>query len=272
MSFPTEQQEQQRRRSYEGREAREERESHEDKENPEAKAAAAMERAELITKEIKQTKKQMQNIVLHMQEVARLIREIRQELRLAESDAEDHPSIARDAERMESLRKKIQEYQKELSAMRGDLIREQMEELKNGVGVGMSTDELRVKAEEMVERMMQMVPRGFSIIEILVALGIFAIFAVGIYSGIQFAFQVVYQSKLRIMESGIAIREVEFIRNLPYTSVGITDGIPVGILERSSTTTEGGIDFLVRRTVRNVDDPFDGVNGGNPNDTDPADY
>lgn len=113
---------------------------------------------------------------------------------------------------------------------------------------------------------------GFSLIEIIVALGVFLLFAVGIYSGIQFTFKAVYQSRLRILETGILSEQIEIIRNLPFADVGIVNGSPSGVLLRTVTTTRSGIDFAITRTIRNVDDPFDGTIGGAPNDTAPADY
>lgn len=114
--------------------------------------------------------------------------------------------------------------------------------------------------------------KGFTLIEIIVAVAIFLIFAIGIYSGIQFIFKSVYQSRLRIIETGILNEQVEIIRNLSFHSVGIVNGSPAGTLERTVTTTRNGIGFTITRTIRNVDDPFDGTIGGDPNDLSPADY
>ncbi|KKT25936.1 MAG: hypothetical protein UW10_C0003G0097 [Candidatus Magasanikbacteria bacterium GW2011_GWA2_43_9] len=44
---------------------------------------------------------------------------------------------------------------------------------------------------------------GFTLLEIVVAVGIFAIFAIGIYSGIQFVFKLVYNSRVRIIETSL---------------------------------------------------------------------
>ncbi len=114
--------------------------------------------------------------------------------------------------------------------------------------------------------------KAFTLVEIIVAVGIFVIFAVGIYSGIQFIFKSVFQSRLRVLETGILNEQVEIVRNMPFHTIGIINGSPPGILERTVTTTRNNIDFTITRTVRNIDDPFDGTVGGNPNDTSPADY
>lgn len=114
--------------------------------------------------------------------------------------------------------------------------------------------------------------RGFTLIEIVVAIGVFALLTVGLYTTMQFIFKSVYQSRLRILETGILNEQLEIIRNLTFSDVGIVLGSPPGVLTRTTTTTRNGITFVVTRTIRNHDDPADGVIGGTPNDTAPADY
>ncbi|MFH1947310.1 MAG: prepilin-type N-terminal cleavage/methylation domain-containing protein [Candidatus Magasanikbacteria bacterium] len=113
---------------------------------------------------------------------------------------------------------------------------------------------------------------GFSLIEVMVGVAIFVIFAVGVYSGIQFVFKVVYQSRLRIVETAILNEQIEIIRNMSFYDVGIINGSPAGVLEHIVTTTQNNINFTITRTIRNIDDPYDGTIGGDPNDTTPADY
>lgn len=113
---------------------------------------------------------------------------------------------------------------------------------------------------------------GFTLLEVLVAVGIFLLFALGVYGGLQLVFKIVYQSRLRILETSILSTELEIVRNIPFESIGIAGGIPVGILPHSKTITRDGINFDIITTVRNIDDPFDGTIGGTPNDTSPADF
>ena len=114
--------------------------------------------------------------------------------------------------------------------------------------------------------------KGFSLLEIVIALGLFTLFGLGIYSGTQMVFRVVNNSRFRIVETGILNEQVEIIRNLPFTQVGIINGSPSGVLARTVTTTRNGVEYTITRTIRNIDDPYDGTIGGNPNDTAPADY
>ncbi len=142
-----------RRRSLEGREIKAEQKEKQD--DAELESAAAMERADVLIREAKTSKKQMQNIVLHMQTVLSAIRQLRQQLQLAE-ESDDPTSVKQDKKQIEELKKKIREYGDELEKMRGDLVREQMEELSRRK-VGMTTEELQRKAEKLVEEMIQQV-------------------------------------------------------------------------------------------------------------------
>ncbi|MBI2990027.1 MAG: PEGA domain-containing protein [Candidatus Magasanikbacteria bacterium] len=106
----------------------------------------------------------------------------------------------------------------------------------------------------------------------IVAIGIFALFVLGIYGGTQIILKVVYQSRITILESAILNEEIEIVHNLAFHDLGLVGGNPLGVLDRTSTSSRNGIDFVLTRTVRNIDDSFDGLIGGNPNDTAPADY
>ncbi len=115
--------------------------------------------------------------------------------------------------------------------------------------------------------------KGFSLLEILIASAIFLVFALGIYSGINLIFKVVYQSRMSILETAILAEQLEIVRNLSFSDVGIINGVPNGILPHSTTTVRNKQVFTIITTVRNIDDPFDGTLGGSPvNDTSPADY
>lgn len=113
---------------------------------------------------------------------------------------------------------------------------------------------------------------GFTLVEVLVGTAVFLLFALGIYGTINLVFKVVYQSRVRILETALLSEQLEIARNLPYENVGIVNGVPAGVLPASQNFTRNGIVFIVTTTVRSIDDSFDGTLGGSPNDTSPADY
>lgn len=141
-----------------GRESREQKESRESKENkeseldPEARALAVLERADIIVKEVKTSKKQMQNIFVNMQQVKATIKQLRALLQLQDDDNDDHHSAEQDKKRIQELRKKITLHQTELENMRHDLVCYQKEELEKQ-NLGLSAQALQEKAEKMVEQM-----------------------------------------------------------------------------------------------------------------------
>ena len=114
--------------------------------------------------------------------------------------------------------------------------------------------------------------KGFTLIEALVSVAIFLLFAVGIYGGITFIFKIIYQSRIKIIETAILSEELEIVRNLSFENVGLQNGVPAGVLLPSKIITRNKINFTVQTSVRNIDDPYDGTAGGSPLDTSPADY
>jgi type II secretory pathway pseudopilin PulG len=115
--------------------------------------------------------------------------------------------------------------------------------------------------------------KGISLIEVIIGIAIVVVLFGGIYVAYIGILDAVQNSELRTAATTLLNQNIEVIRNLPYDSVGVVGGIPAGVLvaqEYATSTT--GVRFLIGTTVRNIDDPFDGTLGGNPNDTAPADY
>ena len=113
---------------------------------------------------------------------------------------------------------------------------------------------------------------GFTLIEILVSMTVFIIITYFGYLAYANILESITRSQLRNEAISLIEAEIEIIRNLPYGDVGTLTGYPVGKLSAEKTVSSGGVDFELKTTVRNIDDAFDGVLGGVPNDTAPADY
>ncbi len=114
--------------------------------------------------------------------------------------------------------------------------------------------------------------RGFSLVEVIFSAAIFAIIAVSVYSGYANLTRLISASRDKVIGADLLNEQFEIVRNLPYQNIGLLQGIPSGVLSATSTITRDGRSFFVTRTVRNIDNPFDGTLGGNPNDLSPADY
>lgn len=114
--------------------------------------------------------------------------------------------------------------------------------------------------------------RGFTLVEMIVGAAVFAIIAISVFQGYSAFMQLVALGKYKIMATDIANAEFELIRNLPFAQVGLIDGIPVGVLTATTTLVRDSYTFDIVRTIRNIDDPFDGQLSEIPNDLSPADY
>jgi prepilin-type N-terminal cleavage/methylation domain-containing protein len=113
---------------------------------------------------------------------------------------------------------------------------------------------------------------GFTFVETLVAVAVSAVMLMATYSAIQSLFNIVSSSRAKIDAVDLVNEQIEIIRNMPYSEVGIAQGIPSGVLSHVQNLTRDGFNFTVTTFVRNIDDPFDGTIGGTPSDTSPQDY
>jgi len=114
--------------------------------------------------------------------------------------------------------------------------------------------------------------KGFTLIETLIAIGIFGIISLGIYFSYSNVLDVIISSQASNVALSVIDHELEIIRNMKYEDVGVQGGVPPGKLLAEKTVQQSEASFFVKTYVRNVDDPFDGTIGGTPNDPSPADY
>lgn len=112
---------------------------------------------------------------------------------------------------------------------------------------------------------------GFTLIEAILGVAIFALVASSLFSIYQRVFAVARLQQARINAVALANEQFEIARNLSYSDVGLLGGIPQGKLAPVQTLVRAGMTFVATTTVRNIDQPFDGTLGGSPNDLSPAD-
>src|ERR1035437_6321751 len=93
---------------------------------------------------------------------------------------------------------------------------------------------------------------GFSLIEVLIGTAIFLIVATAAYGLFVNIFRLATASQANILAVELADEQFEIIRNMPYASVGLTNGIPQGILPQTQTLVRGSFSFQVDLTIRNI--------------------
>ncbi len=107
--------------------SRERKENKESKDDPELQAAARMERADYLVKEVKSNKNQLQNIALNIAKVQQTLKQLR--ALLGTSTSSDDNSILQDKQQAEKIRSQIAEHQQELIHMRDGLVTAYMQDL-----------------------------------------------------------------------------------------------------------------------------------------------
>src|SRR4051812_42684127 len=101
--------------------------------------------------------------------------------------------------------------------------------------------------------------KGFTLIEILIAMAIFVIFASSLFLTYGNILEILGRTRMRTVITSLMNREIEIIRNLPYDQVGIVGGFPAGVIPAQKVEVYEGAHFLVEGYVHNIDDPFDGT-------------
>lgn len=116
-------------------------------------------------------------------------------------------------------------------------------------------------------------PRGFTLIEVLIGALILSIVLMGVYGSFVSVIKTVRAARIKTDAMLLANEQIEIARNLPYQSVGIVAGLPVGLIPQEQTLVRGGTSFKLTTSIRNIDDPFDGTLGSTTkNDLSPGDY
>jgi prepilin-type N-terminal cleavage/methylation domain-containing protein len=92
---------------------------------------------------------------------------------------------------------------------------------------------------------------GFTLVEVLVGTAIFLIVAGAAYGAFVSLLRLANVSQANILAVELADEQFETIRNMPYTNVGLTNGIPQGVLPQTQTLVRGGFTFTVTLIVRN---------------------
>jgi len=114
--------------------------------------------------------------------------------------------------------------------------------------------------------------KGFTLLDTLIGIVIFILIALTIFQAFQSVQRLVSRASLKAAAATILTQQLEIIRTLNYADVGVSGGIPAGILPQDYEISRNYKRYNIHTIIRSVDDPFDGTLGGTPNDTSPGDY
>ncbi len=107
--------------------------------------------------------------------------------------------------------------------------------------------------------------RGVSLIDVVVGSALVLVIFLSLIGLLRATLLVSSLAKAKAGGTAVANNQMEYIRSLPYDSVGTVGGIPSGAIPQYSTTTENSIPYGVRTFIEYVDDPADGTSTSDTN-------
>ncbi len=107
--------------------------------------------------------------------------------------------------------------------------------------------------------------RGFTLIEVIVVIGITGLIFGGLFASFEYSLKLIAHSRSKMTGLSLATDRMEYIRSLPYNSVGTVAGIPNGAIPQNRIVSLNGIEFSERVLIEYIDDPADGVGGSDSN-------
>jgi prepilin-type N-terminal cleavage/methylation domain-containing protein len=103
---------------------------------------------------------------------------------------------------------------------------------------------------------------GFTLIEVVVGIGIFAIILAGVFGSFNVLTRTTRAAREATILSSLSAQYLEVVRNMPYTNIGTENGNPNGVLADSTNpitqTIEGSV-YKMYYEVTYMDDPADGT-------------
>ena len=106
---------------------------------------------------------------------------------------------------------------------------------------------------------------GITLIDTIVGTALMLVVFMGITAAFQLTVDVVSNSKARAGAIALANERMEYLKSLSYASIGVTGGIPSGIVPQMETVVLNGVTYTRRTLVYYSDDPADGSGGADSN-------
>lgn len=137
-----------------------------------------------------------------------------------------------------------------------------------------------MKREKKFPALKKVKSAGFTLIESLVVLFLFAVVSMAFLETYATGTRLIIESKNRLGATALANQKMEIIRSIDYDTIGTKRwngsswvyGIPPGDLLEDEDISVNTRNYHVHTFVQYVDHPYDGSLGGNPTDAIPTDF
>ncbi len=106
---------------------------------------------------------------------------------------------------------------------------------------------------------------GFTFVELLITAAMLVIVFGGLIGAFVSAMKLIGNSKVTTSALALVTERIEYLKSLPYDSVGTVSGIPNGSIPQYATTTMNDLLFHERVLIQYVDSPDDGLGAADDN-------
>ncbi|MFA6098507.1 MAG: type II secretion system protein [Patescibacteria group bacterium] len=106
--------------------------------------------------------------------------------------------------------------------------------------------------------------RGYSLPEVLIVLLVFTGMFIVMLNLFQNSIKQLNIARAKIVAIELGNEQMEILRNLQYSDVGVTGSSPNGTIPASQELTRSNIKFKIETEIKYIDDPFDGCVGEIP--------
>ncbi len=107
--------------------------------------------------------------------------------------------------------------------------------------------------------------RGMSLVDVVVGIGLMLIVFVALFGALRSALELSILAKAKAVSTELANTQMEYLRSLPYASLGTVGGSPSGSIASETTETVSGAPYVVHTLITYYDDPADGSGGADEN-------
>ena len=106
---------------------------------------------------------------------------------------------------------------------------------------------------------------GITLIDVVVGTAIMSLIFIAVFGAFRISIELVYSTKAKTGAVSLMGERLEYIRSLPYGSVGTVGGIPAGNIPQLEQTVLNGIPYTIRTLVQYTDAPEDGLDAADEN-------
>lgn len=106
--------------------------------------------------------------------------------------------------------------------------------------------------------------RGMGLIDVIIGIGLMVVVFMALFTALRVALELSKLAKAKAVATQLASAQMEYLRSLPYASLGTVGGTPSGLIPPVATSTDSGGTYVIRTAISYIDDSADGTG---PQDT-----